>query len=177
MHLCLHIHKCTCLVHVWLLTYIHVSHKGHVWYRLLDWLQIDSLWLNIKIQPPRLLQDTKASKWLIISRFKRNTVKQSLTTEMDSKLRTLGLASNDGEADRASLRDTIYAAATEVIGSITHKQQDLFDENDACIQVLLEEKHHLQTVLFNDPASSSKKAAFRDISRNVQRELSHIQDT
>ena len=63
--------------------------------------------LNIKISPSRQPWDTKASKQLNIARPKSNTVNQSLRAEMDSRLESLGLSSNDVEADWANFRDTM----------------------------------------------------------------------
>ena len=85
-----------------------------------------------------------------------NTVKQSLTDEMDNKLGSLGFGSND-VTDWAVIRDTIYTVPTEVISTITHKHKEWFNENDAHIQALLEEKHHLHRALLNNPASTSKR--------------------
>ena len=64
---------------------------------------------------------------------------------------------------------TIYATATEMIGTTTHK--DSYGEKDACIQELLEEKHHIHRPLLNDLTSTSNKAAYSNIRGKFQKVL------
>ena len=124
--------------------------------------------LNIKIQLPRQPQGTKAPNEMTVSRLNSNIIKQSMAVEMSSKLDPLILGSNDIESDWEKSSDTIYAAAAEVIGSTTYKDQDWLNENNSYIQALLEEKYNFHRTLLNDPASTSKNAMLSDIWEIVQ---------
>ena len=66
----------------------------------------------------------------------------------------------DVEAEWARLRDAMYAAASDVVGPVTRKNQDWFDENNSNIQTRLEDKRRLHRALLNDPSSVSKKDAY-----------------
>jgi hypothetical protein len=116
-------------------------------------------------------------KRLNVSKLKNVSVKQSLADKLDSKLEAITLGSDDVESDWASLRDVVYSTAADVVGPTTRKHQDWFDENDDRIQELLNVKHRTHRALLNDPHSTSKKAAFANIRRTVQRELRQMQDT
>ncbi|XP_076055151.1 uncharacterized protein LOC143033544 [Oratosquilla oratoria] len=59
----------------------------------------------------------------------------------------------------------------------TRNHQDWFDENNAEIQKLLEEKHRLLWAHQNDPFYTAKKAAFTKIRSKVQTELRDMQDS
>ncbi|XP_063588662.1 uncharacterized protein LOC134765800 [Penaeus indicus] len=93
-------------------------------------------------------------------RFQSDHIKQSLAEETESRLDPQTSCTGDIESEWAVFRDTIYAAASEVVGPTTRKHQDWSDNNNDHIQTLLEEKHRLHRALLNDPTSASKKAAF-----------------
>ena len=122
-------------------------------------------WTNHRLKSPnstsksshRVATGHKCSKNLHETRIKSDIIKQSLAVEMDSKLEPLSFGSNYVESDWAISRNTIHAAATEVIGSTHCKYQDWFNDNDTHIQALLEKKCHLHRTLLNHPASTSKK--------------------
>ena len=133
--------------------------------------------LNIRIQPPRRPQGKKAPKRLNVSKLQKVDVKQSLSEEIDKKLQQLKLDSLDVESAWTLFRDTVYATASDVLGSTAHKHQDWFDDNNERIQSLLDEKHRLHRVHLNDPSSKSKKDAYCNIRGSVQRELRQMQDT
>ena len=82
----------------------------------------------------------------------------------------------DVEAEWARLRDAVYAAATDVVGPVTRKNQDWFDENNSSIQTRLEEKRRLHRALLNDPSSVSKKAAYDAMKKTVRTDLRQMQD-
>ena len=103
-------------------------------------------------------------------------IKQALTKKFDSKPQHQNLDTQDAESDWASFRDIVYSAASEVLGTTKRKHIDWLDENNECIQSLLEEKHRLHRAHINDPSSTVKKAAFCNIRRNIQLELSRMQD-
>ena len=133
--------------------------------------------LNIRIQPRRRPQGKKTPKRLNVSKLKRDSVKQSLVEELDNKLQQQSFDSKDVESDWATFRDTVYAAASQVVGPTTRKHQDWFDDNNERIQSLLDEKHRLHRAHLNDPSSASKKDAFCNIKRTTQVELRQMQDS
>ena len=87
------------------------------------------------------------------------------------------LNDHDVEAAWASHCKTVYTIATEFLGPTVRKHKDLFDENCTEIQQLLEEKHHAYRAHINDPQSTAKKDALRNIHSNMQSKLHQMQDT
>ena len=129
--------------------------------------------LNIRIQPQRRPQEKKTPKRLDVKKLNSDHIKQALTEKLDSKLQHQNFDTQDSESDWATLRDIVYSAALEVVGTTKQKHTDWFDENNDRIQSLLDEKHRLH---INDPSSTVKKVAFCNIKRNIQLELRQRQD-
>ena len=133
--------------------------------------------MNLRITPPRRPQGIKVPKRLNIKRLQSSCVSHELVEELDSKLPPLNTDTHaDVEAEWALFRDAVYTAAADVLGPITRKHQDWFDDNNSRIQILLEEKHQLHRALLNDPSSTSKKEAFSAARKVVQSELRRMQD-
>ena len=133
--------------------------------------------MSIRIQPPRRPQGTKVPKRLNVSKLSSDSVRQKLTEELNSKLQLQNTDLHDDiEEEWGLLRDTVYSAASDVLGPVTRKHQDWFDDNNEAILALLEEKRRLYRDLLNDPSSAMKKKAFSNARRNAQRELRHMQD-
>ena len=71
----------------------------------------------------------------------------------------------------------VYTIATECLGPTVRKHNDWFDENCTEIQQLLEEKHYAYRAHIDDPKSTAKKDALRNICSNMQSKLHQMQDT
>ncbi|XP_063600380.1 uncharacterized protein LOC134776560 [Penaeus indicus] len=82
--------------------------------------------LKIRIQPPRRPQGQKVPKRLNVSKLKSDHVKKSLDEEMESRLDPQTSCTGDIESEWAVFRDTIYAAASEVVGPY-HSQAPRLD--------------------------------------------------
>lgn len=66
----------------------------------------------------------------------------------------------DVEEDWTALRTMLHSTTLESLGVPPRKHQDWFDENNAEIQALLDEKHCLYKAYLKDSSSSAKKSAF-----------------
>ncbi|KAJ3609951.1 hypothetical protein NHX12_022045 [Muraenolepis orangiensis] len=73
------------------------------------------------------------------------------------------------EADWTALKTMLHSIALETLAVPIH--QDWFDENNAGIQALLDEKHHIQKAYLNDSSSSLKKTAFPAETQSHVRQL------
>ncbi|CAH1248443.1 Hypp8150 [Branchiostoma lanceolatum] len=80
------------------------------------------------------------------------------------------------EDDWSTLKKTVNTTAFQHLGTTKRRNQDWFDENDAQISSLLTEKHRLHRLTMNDPASTCKKAAFKNIRRGCQQRLRKMQE-
>ena len=132
--------------------------------------------MKFLIQTKKRPQGQKMAKKLNDSKLKNHQIAQELQSLMDSKLTQRQPDQLSIEDQWASFKDSTYSSALEVLGPLTRNHQDWFDENDAEIQKLLEEKHQLLRAHQNDPSSCSKKAAFNSIRRTVRAKLRQMQD-
>ena len=132
--------------------------------------------VNLRIHPKRRPQGVKTAKRLNVNSLKCHETKDKFTHDLDIKLNDCASVQGDVEEQWKTLRDTVYSTAAVHLGHTTHRQQDWFDENDEEIGALLKEKHALHRAHQNDPSSNSKKAAFADCRRTVQKKLREMQD-
>ena len=126
---------------------------------------------KLQVIPMRRPQRQKALKRLEFAKLKIPKVQQEFATNLEQKLSRV--ESNDWEF----MKETIYASALQVLGSTSRKHQDRFDENDIVIQTMLKEKRHLFKAHQNDLKSKSKKNAFANMRREVQKKLRNLQNT
>eukprot|EP00795_Rhopilema_esculentum_P004203 gene4203-20390_t len=106
------------------------------------------------IQPSRRPQGQKVAERLNVKKLKLPSAQKELSATMSQQLSVI-----DGN-DWDSLKTTIHSVALQVLAPRNH--QDWFDENDAGIQKLLEEKRQLYKAHQDDPNSASKKYAYDD---------------
>lgn len=116
-------------------------------------------------------------KRLNVAKLRNQLTKANLEEELEMKLPPPNTDPQaDVEAEWARPRDAVYAAATDVVGPVTRKNQDWFDENNSSIQTRLEEKRRLHRALLNDPSSVSKKDAHDAMKKTVRTDLRQMQD-
>ena len=133
--------------------------------------------MNLRITPPRRPQGTKMPKRLNVAKLRNELTKASLEEELEMKLPPPNTDPQaDVEAEWARLCDAVYTAANDVVGPVTRKNQDWFDENNSSIQTRLEEKRRLHRALLNDPSSVSKKDAYDAMKKTVRTDLRQMQD-
>ena len=124
--------------------------------------------MNLRITPPRRPQGTKMPRRLNVAKLRNQLTKAKLEEELETKQPPPNTDPQaDVEAEWARLRDAVYAAASDVVGPVTRKNQDWFDENNSSIQTRLEEKRPLHRALLNDPSSVSKKDAYDAMKKTV----------
>lgn len=133
--------------------------------------------LKLRVEPKRRPQGVKAPKRLNISKLKVSNIKQSLVDTLEERLDATVLTGQDVETAWAALRDTVYNTAMECLGSTTRKHKDWFDENDAEIKQLLEEKYSAYKAHLADPTSISKKDGLRNVKSTIQAKLRLMQDS
>ena len=101
-----------------------VSKSPYMWFRLLDVSQSGNSASIFNLQGSHRTQILQRDCHQVEEQHCQEVTHSWYNSKPDS----LGFRSNDAKADWASFTDTIYASATEVIGTSTHKHQDLFDE-------------------------------------------------
>uniref|UniRef100_A0A8C7WPE7 Reverse transcriptase domain-containing protein n=1 Tax=Oryzias sinensis TaxID=183150 RepID=A0A8C7WPE7_9TELE len=126
---------------------------------------------NLHIQSKRRPQGQTVVKKLNVNKLKLPSIQEKLVESLDNQL------TEDIGNDWDSLKTTIHSAALKVLGPVTRNHQDWFDENDAKITALLEEKHQLFRAHQCDPNSVLKKDAYVSKRRQVQSKLRSIRDT
>jgi len=126
--------------------------------------------VNFTIKQKRRPQANPLPKRLNVGRLADKLCAEKLTNAVETKLSDFSV-SGDVESDWSSFRDKVYAASLETLGTATRKKKDWFDDNDADIHTLLQEKHNLHRAFQNEPTSSSKKDAFTNIRSKVQSKL------
>ena len=102
--------------------------------------------LNIRVQLKRRPQGKKAPKRLNITEIKNTNTKQCFVDNLEARLESTPLDSQNVEADWATLRELVYNTATEILGPSSRKHRDWFDENCDEIKQLLDEKHRLHFI-------------------------------
>ena len=102
--------------------------------------------LNIRVQLKRRPQGKKAPKRVNITEIKNTNTKQCFVDNLEARLESTPLDSQNVEADWATLRELVYNTATEILGPSSRKHKDWFDENCDEIKQLLDEKHRLHFI-------------------------------
>ncbi|KAK3871112.1 hypothetical protein Pcinc_023758 [Petrolisthes cinctipes] len=99
--------------------------------------------LNIHIQPQRRPQGQRVAKRLDVSKLECSPIAQELVSVLDCKPADLQANSDDIEKDWETLKTSVHSTTLQVLDPATRNHPDWFDENDAEIQKLLEEKCQL----------------------------------
>ena len=133
--------------------------------------------LKLRVQPKRRPQGMKAPKRLNISKLKAPDIKQSFVNTLEARLESTLLEDLDVEAAWAKLCETVYTAAMDCLGPTARKHKDWFDENCTEILMLLEEKRQAHKAHLDDPDSTARKNALKNMCRDLQRKLRQLRDT
>ena len=126
---------------------------------------------TLHIQPSRRPQGQKVAKRLNVDKLKLPSVQEELSSTLSQEL------SEVTSSDWDSLSTAIHSAALQILGPKTRNHQDWFDENDANILTLLEEKRQLYIAHQANKTDASKKDAYNGKRSEVQRKLRTMQDT
>ena len=133
--------------------------------------------LKIRVQPKRRRQGMKTPRRLNTSKLKVSNIKQSFVDTLEARLESTVTNDHDMEAARAKIREMVYAIAMDCQGPTARKHKDWFDENYTEIQQLLVEKVCGYRAHIDDPMSTAKKDALRNVHNNIQCKLRQLQDT
>ena len=98
--------------------------------------------MKLSLRRIRRPQGQRVIKKLNVSKLKVEQNATDLSALLDSKLSSLHTDS-DVEKEWASFKAIVLNAALQTFGPATSNHQDWFDECDAEIQILLEEKRRL----------------------------------
>lgn len=112
-------------------------------------------------------QGVKLPKRINIGKLKSRIVSESLTESLKESLESTPMTNLDVEAEWAAIRSAVYKTATELLGSLSRRHKDSFDENNMEIQHLLVEKHKALKALHEDPMSVSKKDTLNNIKNTI----------
>ena len=104
-------------------------------------------------------------------------MRQAFLTDICNQMDAINLSSENPEENWTVFHKTVYSSAATTLGNPSRKHQDWFDENDDEIQRLLEVKHRLHKAHQDDTSSVSKKAAYSNICKTVQKKLTDMQDS
>ena len=99
---------------------------------------------NLHVKPPRRKTGPKPVKNLNVSKLADSKMQKVLMTHMDTNMMNLsynGTINNQWE----TLCEKVYETSVDTLGHTTRKHQDWFDEKDAEISSLLEERHRALT--------------------------------
>ena len=118
----------------------------------------------------------KAPKHLNVNKIKIGTIKQSFAATLEKHLESIVLDDQDVEAAWGMLCDTIYNTAMECLGLTSRRHKEWFDENCAEITQLLENKRGAYKAHLDNPTSTAKKDALRNMRRTIQLKLHQMQD-
>ncbi|XP_052435586.1 uncharacterized protein LOC127975489 [Carassius gibelio] len=99
--------------------------------------------LSIQIKPSRHPQGQRHVKHLNITRLQQEHTRLAFVEALDHHLESLSFKHTDVEADWTALKTVLHSTVLESLGVPLCTHQDWFDENDAEIRALLDEKHHL----------------------------------
>ena len=132
--------------------------------------------LKLVIQPSRRPQGLKAPKKLDVSKLADPVTKETLQTQLSESLidQTIDPENIGGSWHRFT--DMVHSVSKKAIGTPARHHQDWFDDQNADIQKLLDQKHILHRVHLSDPSSSSKKDAYQSAKSTCQREIRRMQN-
>ena len=127
--------------------------------------------LKIRVQPKRRSQGMKTPTRLNTSKLKVPNIKQSFVDTLEARLGSTVMNDHDVEAAWANLREMVCAIAMDCLGPTARKHKDWFDENCTEIQQPLVEKGRVYRAHIDDPKSTAKKDALKNVRSNIQRKL------
>ena len=102
---------------------------------------------------------------------------QEEAATLEERLESIVLDDQDVEAARGALRETVYNTAMECLGPTSKRHNDWFDENCAEIRQLLENRRRGYKAHLDDPISTAKKDALRNMRSTIQLKLRQMQDS
>ena len=135
--------------------------------------------LNLRIQPVREPQGTKAPKRPDVSKLNKDSMRQAFINCICNHIGAMNLGSEDPEENMTCFffSKCSSSLSCNYLRVSTSQNQDWFDENDEEIKRLFEEKHRLHKAHQDDTSSVFKKVAYSNICKKVQNRLSIKQDT
>ena len=126
--------------------------------------------LNISIQPKRR-QRKNFNKRLNVTKLERPSGYKKPRNDLDANLKSLDFGFKSVDEDWTVFRYVIDNTVCEQLDLNQRKHQSWFDENDADIQVLLEEKRQAFRAHQQDTNSTFKEAAYKSVKNKVQSKL------
>ena len=132
--------------------------------------------LKMIVQPPKRPQGLKAPKKLDAAKLADPAVKAKLRSNLSEIMMDQTVVPENIGGSWNHFTDSIHKVSKETIGTPSRKHQDWFDDQDADIQSLIDQKHRLYLAHLSDPTSTSKKDAYQTAKSTCQRELRHMQN-
>ncbi|BHF63483.1 hypothetical protein SprV_0200647500 [Sparganum proliferum] len=142
--------------------------------------------MRIRLQPRRRPQGKRPPGKLNVALLSLPAHHLHFSNELAQRLDNLPIAAAADAAAAAAedasvenrwcqLRDTIQSTALAVLGRARRQLQDWFDDNDAVISNLLDQKNRLHKAYVDHPTDDNKAAFYRS-RRQLQQRLREMQD-
>ena len=132
--------------------------------------------LKLVIQPQKRPQGLKAPKKMDPARIADPVVKATLMTQLSEIMKDQTVDPENIGGSWTHFTDSVHKVSMETVGAPSRVHQDWFDDQNADIQQLIDQKHQLFRSHLSDPSSSSKKDAYQCAKRTCQRELRQMQN-
>ena len=104
------------------------------------------------------------------SKLKISEVSTAFSNLCDEKLEPIQISENVEDAWK-SFRDALYESSSQVLGFVSHKHQDWFDENDNEIRSELDQMYKLHREWICDRNFVNKKHQYKASKSSVQTKL------
>ena len=116
------------------------------------------------------------SKKLDVHKLKAEGMQEAFASTVREKLEGLNLRATDCSEAWAAFRDAVMTAAETTLGYRRKKHQDWFDDSDADIMALIEQKRQANAAWLSDKSSNEKHAAFKELRQKVQLKTREMKD-
>ena len=120
-------------------------------------------------------QQSSTKKKLDVQKLSNPMVRTAFQEALAKGLEPIS-PNDDQEKSWNTLRETVYNAASNLLGHPKKKHQDWFDENNKEILDLLSEKRKAHTAWLSDRSSAPKHNQFKKVRGEVQRKIRLLKD-
>jgi hypothetical protein len=131
--------------------------------------------VQLHVLKKRRPQGQKPHKRLNVCKLNCEQTSQRLLEELEVQASNIQIT-DEVEESWKSFRDIIFESCLNILGNRKRHHQDWFDQNDAEIAEMLDEKHRLLTAYLSSNTNSAKEA-FARARRRVQSRLREMQDS
>lgn len=130
---------------------------------------------NIKLKPPPMKRKgSKPPKKLNVEKLKKQSEKDKLVTVINDNFPTPPTGTS--EEQWQALKNTVYSAASDVLGKPTRKHADWFDESNEEIMELINEKNMLFHKTLAGGCTRTTKNKYKSVKSELQKKLRQMKN-